>query len=282
VAESNTLEPKLRKLRDILSGYGSILVAYSGGVDSTLLLKVAVDTLGRDNVLGVTERSQLETERSFRIACDVARKLDLPLEVINTPGLEEKVAANPADRCYYCKKALFSHLKAIAASRGLAQVAEGSNTDDEGDFRPGLRAIAELDIRSPLREAGLAKRDIRALARALGLPNWDRPSEACLASRFPYGERITPEKLRQVAEAEDFLHELGVRQVRVRHHGPIARIEVAPEDMARLLEPERRETLVARFREIGFLYTTLDLQGYRTGSMNETLTTDARLSGVET
>jgi uncharacterized protein len=274
---SNDLAQKLKQLRNTLRSYGSALVAYSGGVDSTFLLKVATETLGRDKVLGVTARSESLTERAFDLACRIAREQDLPHEIIEYSELEiEGYANNPINRCYFCKSELFHRMRELADRRGLAVVVEGSNADDVGDFRPGMRAAAELGMRSPLRDVGLTKDEIRTLSREMGLPNWDRPSEACLASRFPYGERITHEKLNQVGEAENYIRGLGLRQVRVRHHGKVARIEVLPDDMARLLEPATRQALLVHFKKLGFHYITLDLQGYRTGSMNEPLSAEVR------
>jgi len=274
---SNDLKEKLERLREAFRNYGSALVAYSGGVDSTFLLKVAVETLGRDKVLGVTARSESLTSRAFELACQIAREQNLPQEVVTYSELEiEGYADNPLNRCYFCKSELFHRMRELADARGLAVVAEGSNADDVGDFRPGMRAAAELGMKSPLRELGFRKEEIRALSLEMGLPNWDRPSEACLASRFPYGERITHEKLGQVEQAESIVRELGCRQVRVRHHGKVARIEVLPDDMARLLDPAARQNLVAQFKKIGFHYVTLDLQGYRTGSMNEPIAAEIR------
>jgi uncharacterized protein len=256
-------------------------VAYSGGVDSTLMLKIAVDTLGREKVVGVTARSESLTDRAYRIACDIAREYDLPIETIEHSELAvEGYAENSPNRCYHCKAALFSHLKEEAEKRGLAVVVEGSNADDVGDYRPGMRASADLGIKSPLREFGVTKDEIRALAKQLGLPNWDRPSEACLASRFPYGQKITQEKLDKVAAAEGYLRDMGLKQVRVRHHETIARVEVLPEDMARLLEPGVREDLVEKIKALGFLYVALDMAGYRTGSMNEALPGAVRSAGA--
>jgi len=269
---STDLAQKLERLRTTLQSYGSALIAYSGGVDSTFLLKVAVEALGRDKVLGVTARSESLTTRAFQLACDIAREHNLPQEVIEYSELDiEGYADNPVNRCYFCKSELFHRMRELADARGLAAVVEGSNADDVGDFRPGMKAAAELGMKSPLREVGLTKDEIRTLAREMGLPNWDRPSEACLASRFPYGEQITHEKLNQVGEAEGYIRGLGLRQVRVRHHGKVARIEVLPDDMPRLLDPATRQAIIAHFKQLGFHYITLDLQGYRTGSMNEML-----------
>jgi uncharacterized protein len=253
-------------------------VAYSGGVDSTFLLKVALETLGRDKVLGLTVQHDTLTASDIQIAREVAEEHDFPHEIITYSELGiESFAQNPPERCYICKHALFGLILEEAERRGLQAVLEASNADDAGDYRPGMRATAELGVKTPLREAGLTKAEIRLLARGKGLPNWNRPSEACLATRFPYGETLTREKLARVAEAEDCLHELGLQQVRVRHHGDVARIEVLPEDIHRLTDPSTREGLLERFSELGFKYVALDLRGYRTGSMNESLTesTDA-------
>lgn len=276
---SGVMAEKLERLREEFRSYGSALVAYSGGVDSTFLLKVAVDALGRDKVVGITARSESLTDRAFQIAADVAARFDLPQEIIEyselgVPGY----ADNPVNRCYLCKGELFQRLKEYAAARGFNVVVEGSNADDVGDYRPGMRASRELGIKSPLRELGITKAEIRAMAKEMGLPNWDRPSEACLASRFPYGQRINEEKMRQVAEGEGWLRDQGFRQVRVRHHEQIARIEVLPDEMDRLLAPEMRRATVEKFKQIGFLYVTLDLAGYRTGSMNETLSEGVKAS----
>ena len=191
----------------------------------------------------------------------------MPFPILTVPHVKE----NPEDRCYYCKHALFSHMKEIAAEKGLACVVDGSNLDDDGDYRPGHRALRELGIVSPLHEAGLYKQDIRDLSKALGLPTWDKPSFACLASRFPYGTELTPEGLDRVNLAEEFLMDRGFRQLRVRAHGNIARIELLPSDIPRMLDESLREKTAAYFRKLGFAYTALDLLGYRTGSLNETI-----------
>lgn len=265
-----TIESKLAHLKDYLQSLGSVAVAYSGGVDSTFLLKVAHEVLG-DRVVAVTARSASFPQREYREAQNFAAQNGIRHVSLESEELEvEGFAANPLNRCYLCKKELFVKIKELAARNQLEFVAEGSNLDDNGDYRPGLQAVAELGVVSPLREAGLTKAEIRELSRQMDLPTWDKPSFACLASRFPYGETITREKLAMVDRAEQFLLDRGFKQVRVRHHGTIARIEVLPEDFARLVETELSQQLYLAFQQIGFQYVALDLRGYRTGSMNET------------
>jgi uncharacterized protein len=259
----------LHKLQSVLNAYGSVLIAFSGGVDSTFLCKVAYETLG-DKAVAVTARSstyptrELAAARSFAKQIGI-RHLEIDSEELDIPGF----AQNDRNRCFYCKQELFSKLASLATELGLNVVLEGSNLDDNDDYRPGLKAAEALGIKSPLRQAGFDKQLIRELSRDLNLSSWDKPSFACLSSRFPYGESINPEKLRQVEQAEQFLFDRGFTQVRVRHHGDIARIELLPAELPRLLDPQLTEAISHYFRGLGFLYTTADLNGYRTGSMNE-------------
>ncbi|MHC4914965.1 MAG: ATP-dependent sacrificial sulfur transferase LarE [Planctomycetota bacterium] len=261
---------KLQALRRRLSGLGSACLAYSGGVDSTFLACIAGDVLG-EKFLAVTADSETYPSRERREAVELAASLGFRHEVIATselgiPGFQ----ANPPDRCYHCKKELFERLREVAGEHGLACLLDGQNADDVSDYRPGLRAAEELGVVSPLREAGLTKEEIRTLSRELGLPTWDKPAFACLASRFPYGRPITEEGLRRVDRAEEFLRELGVGQLRVRDHDGIARIEVAPKDIPKMAGNWRKQ-VIENLKGLGYMYVTLDLDGYRTGSMNLTL-----------
>ncbi|MCK5734373.1 MAG: ATP-dependent sacrificial sulfur transferase LarE [Candidatus Latescibacteria bacterium] len=265
------MDSKWEQLKATLRAMDSVLIAFSGGVDSTFLLAAAHQTLG-DNALGVTVLSEVHPEWEQREAVALAQRIGarhqtLAVEVLDTPAFRE----NSPERCYLCKRSLFSKLREGAAEQGLRYVADGTNADDEGDFRPGMRALKELEIRSPLKEVGLTKQEIRAYSKQLGLTTWDSPSFACLASRFPYGTRITRERLRQVDQAEGLLREQGFRTFRVRYHGDLARIEVSEDDLARFLDAAFRKKVVHRLRKLGFLYVTLDLQGYRMGSMNDPL-----------
>jgi len=249
-----------------------VVVAYSGGVDSTLLLRVAKESLGEEHLIAVTALSPLFPERELAGAKRMAQEMGVKHILIESNELEiAGFSKNPSNRCYFCKKELFEKMQDLAQKEAISFVVEGSTLDDEKDHRPGRRAIQELGIRSPLQEARFSKQDVRELSRALGLPTWDKPSFACLASRFPYGEEITPEGLRMVDEAENFLFSLGFKQVRVRHYQRLARIEVFPEEMSRLMNGSLREKVVNRLKEIGYRYVTLDLQGFRSGSMNEVL-----------
>ena len=266
------LHQKLLKLKENINALKKVAVAFSGGVDSTFLLKVCIDELGSDNVLAVTAHSQAITNQEFIEAQTLANLLKARQIIIQLNELDDPfITNNPPERCYYCKKQIFNKFIATAKEQGYNFVLEGSNFSDKDDFRPGMRAIKELGVLSPLKDAGLTKDEIRQLSKEMGLPTWNKPSYACLFSRFPYGEKITPEKLKRVAQAETILRENGFGQFRVRSHSDLARIEVLPEDIDKFFDQPFRNKIVNEFKKIGFTYITLDLSGYRSGSMNEQL-----------
>jgi uncharacterized protein len=268
---------KYQRLRAILEEMGDVAVGYSGGVDSTLLLKVAREVLGSRS-LAVIGRSETYPTREFEEAVRLAGTIGARYLVVTTEETDNlKFQENPPDRCYFCKTELFSKLAQIAREQGIRNIADGTIVDDMGDFRPGMRAKSEKQVRSPLLEASFSKNDVRELSRHLGLPTWDKPAFACLSSRFPYGTGITRENLTRVDRAETLLRDEGFRFLRVRFHDErTARIEVGPQEIGRLLDDALRERIVSRLKELGFIYVTLDLQGYRTGSMNEALPDDVK------
>jgi uncharacterized protein len=262
---------KLERLKEMLSECSKVVIAFSGGVDSTFLLSVAHEMLG-DDVLAVTVISSFMPAHEKKEAHEIANLIGARHIVVEVDENDiEGFTDNPPDRCYICKKFLFGQVLGIAESEGIKVVMDASNADDVGDYRPGLKALRELEIRSPLMEAGLTKDEIRQLSKNRDLPGWDKPAMACLATRVPYGNKITKENLHQIDEAEEFLRSLGFGNCRVRHHGDMARIEVSPKRIERLMKPDQRRQITEHLRGLGFKYITVDMEGYRMGSLNEAI-----------
>jgi uncharacterized protein len=267
------LQKKLRQL-------GRVLIAYSGGVDSTFLLKTAVDTLGSDNVLAVISTGPVLPRAELDLARTLARQIGAKLlEIETTEMADPNFRANPVDRCFHCKSILFEHLEPIAAKHAMRAILTGLNADDLGDYRPGIEAARKFGVEEPMAAAGLTKADIRLLSKRCGLPTADKPASPCLASRIPYGEPVTEQKLRQIDQGESFLRSLGLQDCRVRHHGNLARLEIPAERISQFAQVGIREQIVKRFKELGFTFIALDLQGFRSGGLNEVL--GDRVAGPE-
>ncbi len=267
----STIDEKYENLKDSIKSYGKLAIAFSGGVDSTFLLKVSKDVIG-ENVMAITAKSISFPEREHKESEDFCKdngieQIIVAVDQMSIPGFKN----NPPDRCYLCKKVIFENIIATANSHGITAVAEGSNADDVTDYRPGMRAIEELKVNSPLKDAGLSKDEIRILSKRLGLPTWSKPSFACLATRFVYGEEITEEKIKMAGAAEELIFNLGFEQARCRVHGDMARIEVPEDDIEKLMASDVRRKIAGEIKKLGFSYVSMDMQGYRTGSMNEVL-----------
>ena len=275
-----TIDEKYNTLKDILLEMGHLLIAYSGGVDSTFLLKVAKDVLG-DKVVAAHAVSPMHPSREYDDAKNLSSEIGAELELIDAKDIlqNEQLIKNPVDRCYICKSNIFEKIKIAARRRNIKHVADGSNADDSGDFRPGLKALKELNIRSPLKEVGLTKREIRELSRRLNLPTWEKPALACLATRFPYGTRIELKPLKMIDDVENILCEQGFGNIRARHYGKMVKIEVPPDEIEKFIDRDFREKIIKKIKAVGYTYVTLDLEGYRQGSMNEILSSNAPNSG---
>lgn len=269
--KTSSIVDKAHRLQAILAGYPSVLVAFSGGVDSAYLAIAAQRALGT-RALAVTADSPSYPDTHRQLALSIAKDFGFAHEIIHTQELERaEYRANPSNRCYYCKDELYTQLHAVAKARGFAVIVDGNNADDRGDYRPGRQAAREHDVRSPLDEADLTKEEIRALAREAGLQSWNEPASACLSSRIPYGNEVSNDVLRQIEQAEQVLRDLGFRIFRVRHHGTVARLEIARAEMPRALDPDVNARIVDGLKALGYQYVSLDLQGYRLGSLNEAL-----------
>ncbi len=272
---TDTLDDKYERLRRILGDLKSVAVAFSAGVDSTFVLKAAIDALGPDNVVAVTGRSDSLAKAEFEEAVRLARALGVEHVTIDTDEFDNPdYVRNPIDRCYHCKTTLYTHLEKLIEHRGISAIVNGINADDRFDFRPGIQAAKEHAVHCPAAEAGLSKEDVRELSRRLGLPTSEKPASPCLSSRVPYGESVTPEKLRMIEAAEAFLHEMGIRECRVRHHQDLARIEVPLEWLPMLTHPEYAARIDEHFRALGYRHVTVDLRGFRSGSLNEVVQLD--------
>lgn len=267
-----TVEQKLEEMKEILRSLKRVAVAFSAGVDSTFVLKVAIDTLGPENVVAVTGKSESLADAEFDEACKLADQFGAEHVIIETHEMDDpNYQANPSNRCYYCKSELYSRLDEFVRERGLNAAVCGINKDDHADWRPGIQAASEHVVRAPCAEAGMTKNDIRVLSERLGIPIFDKPASPCLSSRIQYGEAITPEKLKMVERSEAFLHTLGFRECRVRHHNNLARIELPFDQLSEALRPEMLRKIDAQLREFGYKYVTVDLRGFRSGSMNEVI-----------